>query len=131
MHFATFASHTPPPIVLKTIIKPLSDLVSIMSPASNNTLIGHVGRIAPTLSSCCTIICWEGDEMHYFLYKTDDDILWRCIWGTPSMSVSQKAVVFANLRSWYTENANANIKLEVQIEGLSWTMSTLLLMERG
>lgn len=110
--FATFATHTPPPMVQKTITKPLSDF-----------------GIDSALSSCCTLICWEDNYMHYFLYNTDDTLL-RCIWGTPTMSMSRKAVVLANMRCWYAKHANSNITLAVQTEGLSWMMSTLLLMER-
>ena len=131
LHFGTFARHTPPPMVQKPVVKPLSDIITVVSSASNDTLIGYVGHMTPTLSSCCTFVCWEGDDMHYFKYTTSD-VLRLCIWGAPSMSLSRKAVVLANMRCWWVENANANLTMALhnECDYLSWTMATMLL-DRG
>ena len=129
MRFATFAAHTPPPMVRQ--VKPLSELFSFPSPVSNRTLTGYVGRVAPTLPSCCTLVCWDGDEMHCFRYTTSN-ALRRCLWSAPSPPPSRRAVVFAHMRSWYAERANANLTLALEDEAdvLSWALSTLLLATR-
>jgi hypothetical protein len=130
MRFGTFASHVTPPIAQIPIVKPLSDIMLCPSSASNDTLIGYVGRIVPTLSTCCTLVCWDDDDLHYFRYTTGN-ALKRCIWGAPEMSLSRKVAVFVHMRRWYVEQANANLTLTLYNEEdtLSWTISTLLLAE--
>ena len=143
MHFATFASHSPPPMVTKSLFKPMSDLFSFASPASNETMVGYVGYVSPTaLSPCCTLACWEEDEdrVHYFRY-TPSNSLMRSMWDAhhsssvdsprPMMSHLQKAVVFAKMRRWYANQSNANLSLQVHGEEdrISWTLSTLFLWE--
>ena len=127
MHFATFAAHSPPPIAIKPkpIVEPMSDRISFASSASNKTLTGYVGYVAPTLSSCCTIVCCDEDDMHCFRY-TSSNILKRCTWGVPS-SVWQKAIGY--MRYWYIGCANADLTLDVddETDELSWLMSTELL----
>ena len=127
MHFATFAAHSPPPIATKLTIKPISDLISFASPVTNNTLTGYVGRVAPTLSSCCTILCCDDDCMHCFRYTTDN-ILKRCTWTVP-LTTWKKAIIFCYMRVWYTDCANADLTLDVddETDEVAWLMATELL----
>ena len=63
--------------------------------------------------------------MHYFRYTTGD-ALRRCLWGAPSMPLNRKAVVFAHMRPWYAERANANLTLALEDEAAAQPLGKLL-----
>ena len=103
MLFATFASHTPPPMSMRP---------HVISPISN----ASITYVLPDMHAFCTLVCCDDkNAMHYLLYTTEN-VLARCIWAQADdnthTSMHEKALLLMRARKWYEDKANTQLQLQ-------------------
>ena len=130
--FGIFPANMPPPMVKKTVVKPISNRYTVDSILENRTMLSGFVGVVKNLDSfpgASTIVCLENDHMDCFRY-TFPGVVVRAIWSS-DMSIYERSMKYSEMRVWFAKEHNVTLTngMHKERECIAWKMSTLWMKE--